>query len=306
MPMKEGALRSRLSDALRSAAARSAVMRRGGIRACPWRAWVLGVFLCAAPLGAHASPVALSADYTLSIAGITMAEFRILGNFDGPSYIIGGTGDSRSVTSIIAPFQGRTKSEGRISDGRISPQSYLLDLKISNKRQVVSMNFERGKVSEVAVRPQMPLFPTAIPLKDEHQKGVLDPISAVVIPLPDGPLTGPSVCNRNLPIFDGSYRYDMTLSYKRLERLPVIGKPNERTDVYVCKLKYLPIAGHRPNRKSTVFWATNEDIEIWLTPLRSAGVLIPYRLVMPTPFGQAVAAISRITLSHGQERAAAQ
>ena len=56
--------------------------------------------------------------------------------------------------------------------------------------------------------------PERVPLTDAHKRDIIDPLSAFLMPVPEGASpVGPSVCNRRVPVFDGYTRFDVTLTY---------------------------------------------------------------------------------------------
>lgn len=254
---------------------------------------------------AQVADAQVEVEYTLHIAGLQLATFGLSGDFSKVRYQISGKGESAGLARLIASFNGWTKSAGAISGDNIRPATYSLDFSANRKRQAVEMGFTGGTVQELAVYPPEPPSPLAIPVTLQHRAGVLDPVSAVVLPIPPGEITGNSVCDRRLPIFDGRHRYDLVLSFKRVEAVPVAGHPNETTNIFVCKIKYFPIAGHKPKKEATEYWAHAEDIELWLAPIRSAGVFIPYRALMPTPIGQATFALSKLSVEAPERSTAA-
>jgi hypothetical protein len=84
----------------------------------------------------------------------------------------------------------------------------------------------------------------------------------------------------------------------------VAGKSKQRTSLFVCKIKYNPIAGHKPKRKSTRFWQNNEDMEIWLAPTASARLFVPYRVIVPSRIGPVVLSLSKLNISQQEQQAA--
>ncbi|MEJ2117181.1 MAG: DUF3108 domain-containing protein, partial [Alphaproteobacteria bacterium] len=100
-----------------------------------------------------------------------------------------------------------------------------------------------------------------------------------------------SVCNQRLPIFDGKARYDLRLSYKRTKRIRT--RTGYKGPAYICKVKFVPIAGHRPSNKESRYAARTEGMEIWLIPVKRAELYIPYYVRIPTPMGAA-----SLTASH--------
>jgi hypothetical protein len=84
-------------------------------------------------------------------------------------------------------------------------------------------------------------------------------------------------------VFDGKQRYDIVLKPKRTETL-ANGAPLAGV-VAVCQVKYVPIAGHKPDHPGVKFVAENEDIEVWHVSVPGTTLYIPYQVVMPTTWG---------------------
>lgn len=271
--------------------------------ALPGAALMFALLLSGPPAHADGTTTVVT-KYELSIAGISLASFKFFSDFDSRGYSISGRGDSSRLVELIAKFEGSTKSAGAFAGLNVLPASYRLSFLSGNRNQSVEMHFSNDTVDKLAVDPPQSPSAARIPIKPAHRTGVLDPLSAVLLPLPEGELDGNSVCDRRLPIFDGRHRYDLVFSYKRTETAPVAGKPQERTSLFVCKIKYNPIAGHKPQVNSTLYWQNSEDIEIWLAPVTSAGMLVPYRAMLPTPIGSAVLSLSKIKISKKQQQAA--
>ena len=82
-----------------------------------------------------------------------------------------------------------------------------------------------------------------------------------------------------MPVFDGYTRFDVDLSY--------VGQRNVKARGYagpvaICSVRYNPIAGHRRDRPATKFMAENRDMEVWLAPVGSSGVAMPFRVSVCT------------------------
>ena len=87
-----------------------------------------------------------------------------------------------------------------------------------------------------------------------------------------------------LPIFDGKERFDLVLSYKGQMRVAEQQPSGQPSLAYVCKVRYVPIAGHKVDA-DTSFMATSDAIEVALRPVPSAHVLVPYQITIPTMAG---------------------
>jgi hypothetical protein len=159
---------------------------------------------------------------------------------------------------------------------------------VSDKRaDEVRMVLRAGAVKDVSVEPPVVPAPDRVPLTEAHRKGVTDPLSAVIIPVPgNGELLTPEVCQRKLAIFDGRQRADLDLVFKRMDR--VKADKGYAGPVVVCTVLYRPIAGHRPDRAAVKYVIEQRDMEMWLAPIAGTRMLVPFRFSVPTPFGLGV------------------
>jgi hypothetical protein len=56
----------------------------------------------------------------------------------------------------------------------------------------------------------------------------------------------------------------------------------------ICAARYVPISGHSRDRPATKFMADNKDLEVWLAPIASDHVLVPFRVSARTMIGTLV------------------
>jgi len=251
-----------------------------------------------------AGPVTIVTKYDLTIAGIPLGGLKFHSDIDGRSYTLSGHGESSRLVKLIANYEGRAKSAGALAGVQVLPADYELKFRGGDKKQSVDMHFADGAIDQLEIHPPAKPSRTSVPVEPMHRVGVIDPMSALIMPLPQGEIDGESACNRRLPIFDGRYRYDVVLSFKRTETVRTGGKSKQRMTLYVCKIKYEPIAGHKPTRKTTIFWQSNEGMEMWLAPVVSAGLFVPYRVVAPARIGTVVLSLSKLKVSEQQQQAA--
>jgi hypothetical protein len=126
-----------------------------------------------------------------------------------------------------------------------------------------------------------------VPVTDAHRKGVVDPMSAGLMPVAGkGEVVAPDACKRKLAVFDGRQRADIDLVYKRMDQ--VKADKGYQGPVVVCTVLYNPIAGHRPERPEIKYLIAQRDMEMWLAPIAGTRVLVPFRFSVPTPFGLGV------------------
>ena len=83
-----------------------------------------------------------------------------------------------------------------------------------------------------------------------------------------------------------------------------VEKPGYRGPVLVCNVRYVAIAGHRPDRPGTRFMEENRDMSVWLAPIEGTRVLFPMRISVRTMAGVSVIEATRwaATAAAGRSR----
>jgi hypothetical protein len=98
-----------------------------------------------------------------------------------------------------------------------------------------------------------------------------------------------------VPIFDGKERFDLLLSYRGEMKVSEQQPSGQPGIAYVCRVRYLPIAGHKADSE-TQFMAANDSIEVALRPIPSANLLVPYHVNIPTMAGYATVVSKRVEI----------
>jgi hypothetical protein len=159
------------------------------------------------------------------------------------------------------------------------------------------MGLNAGNVSALEITPPLDSKPDRVPLEETHKRGVVDPVSALIMPATvSGNPMDRGNCNRTIPIFDGAARFDVVLSYSETR---TVDKPGYKGSVLVCDARYVPIAGHRSMRPSTKFMQDNRDMQVWLAPVEGTRFLVPLRISVRTMIGMSVIEASNWTLQGG-------
>jgi len=260
-----------------------------------WRATRVAatlLFLTGGAAGARAD--LWRATYSVSLLGLPIGTAGITGEIRRTGYHIEGRAKLTGLAWLVSNSRGAADGSGAIVDGRILPQSYAVTAANSRITRTMRMSLAGSAVTGVDISPPFEDKPDRVPLRDQDKRGVLDPIGAFLVTVPDGqPLVSPAACNRTIPVFDGYTRFDVRLTYVGERRVTADGY---RGPVAVCAVRYLPIAGHRPDRPGTRFMAENKNIEVWLAPIESARVLLPYRISVMTMIGATVIEASQFSV----------
>lgn len=225
---------------------------------------------------------ALHARYGVSLLGLPLGKASLDGEVAGQTYKISINARLTGIASVVSSSKGAAVASGAFLRGLIVPSAYANTSANATQTRTVRVAMSGGSVKGVDISPPIDPSPERVPLTDAHTRNIVDPLSAMIMPVPGTePIMGPAACNRTIPVYDGFTRFDVTLTYIGQRQVKAKGYAGP---VSVCAVRYTPIAGHR-NRKPVQFMAQNKDIEVWLAPVGANRVLVPFRISMATMIG---------------------
>jgi hypothetical protein len=244
---------------------------------------MLAALVLAAAAPAHGQGRLVS-QYSISIAGIRIGRGELTADFGEDGYTAEGGGRASGFLRILVGGQAQVSSRGRLIDGCPTPTAFSASLEDENERTAVDMTFDNGTVKSLRAESSAPAA-DRVPITAEHRVDVGDPVSAMLIPAPEG--LAPAVCTRSLHIFDGHRRYDMDLTYKRIDQAKTKGYQGP---VLVCAVAFKPIAGHKPGSALVKYLTGGREMELWLAPISGTRLVGPYRLAVANLLGDLVIA----------------
>jgi hypothetical protein len=235
-------------------------------------------------------PANVRAVYEINFNGFNVGSFEFLSQSEEESYTLAG---SAQLSLLLGAFKwiGETRSFGLISNPMPKPAAFTFDFKANSKAGSTKMDFADGVVADIKHVPPPEPRPGSVPLRQQHLRGVLDPLSAIMVVA----RATANPCDRRLPIFDGKERFDLVLSYKGQTKVNEQQPSGQPPIAHVCRVKYHPIAGHKVDTENS-FLATTDGIEVALRPIPSANVLIPYQITIPTMVGYATITSKRVEI----------
>lgn len=237
-------------------------------------------------------PASVRAVYDVNFNGFNVGTFEFQAQSEQQTYTLAGNA-RLSVLLGAFTWDGITRSFGLIANQALRPAGFSFDFKSSMKSGSTKMAFADGEVTDITNLPPAPPKPDVIPVREQHLKGVLDPLTAVLA-VSRGSTANP--CDRRLPVFDGKERFDIILSPKGEAKITEQQPSGQPGMAYVCKVRYLPIAGHRVD-SDTKYMAANDGIEVMLRPVPSANVYVPYQVTIPTLAGTATIVSKRVDIA---------
>ncbi len=234
-----------------------------------------------APEPAHDSD--LKVKYKISFLGFDLAHANLAAKFEHGFYAVRVGYRTTGLVKIFAAANGDISATGAADVNHVMPADFHQQTKENAKESKVDMTIVQGSVATDAAIPEAPEDPHRVPVKDENRKNVLDPLSALLIPVGKGkdPLSAAS-CNRTIPIFDGWTRFDITMTFKEMK---TIKTGAYKGDAVVCAVRWVPIAGHISTREGTKFMMDNKNIDVTLAPIADTGYLAPLHVGIQTLHG---------------------
>jgi hypothetical protein len=216
----------------------------------------------------------IDATYTVGFARISVGNVTIAADLKENDYTIVTTGRVGGVMRILASGEALLATRGIIKDGRLEPRSFTSKIMSEDASEDVTMSIEDGNVTKLAVTP--PADSKAVQATEADRQGIIDPLTAMLVPAgAAGENLSQEACQRTLPIFDGRYRYNLKLTFKRMDKGSA-GK-GYAGPVIVCAVEYQPIAGHRASTPLVKYLSEGREMEIVLAPVAGTRVLAPLR-----------------------------
>lgn len=284
--------------------------RRGGGRAwsAPARlvlAWLAGVGPALAEPPQH--PARFAVRYGVSFLGLPVGEADLALAWGEGRYALDLSGRLRGMPGFFLDGAGGAAAAGRVvpaDPARLEPASFQVESRYAGRPVRVTMRLERGRgrgrgrgqgrdhdgsrVRDVVLDPVPTPRPDRVPLGPEDTVGVLDPLSILAVPVGSAPLD-PGLCERRIPVFDGATRADLVLSRGALV---AVEKGPYRGPALECRVRWVPVAGHRANGSGVRRMAENDDMRVRLAPVpgmtmgtATGAVLLPLAISVGTGWG---------------------
>jgi hypothetical protein len=245
------------------------------------------------PISSTAAEIAHEATYTISIGGLPVGKAETNSRFTEAGYATIIEGTTSGVSRIFSNAKATLLGSGRFSGRRVEPISFSLETSESGFETHVRMAMRAGTITSVLASPQLREASDRVPIKSEHKRDIVDPVGAfLVIAGGRGSAIDKGICDRTIEVFDGWQRFDIALFYKETRLVTGVDGAYDGK-VVKCGARYIPIAGHRKNREETKLMAANERFEVWYAPIEGMRLLIPYRILIGTKFGDLVIASTR-------------
>jgi hypothetical protein len=242
-------------------------------------------------------PTQVTAVYSLHFTGFgELGKFKFQSRIQGNQYTITGNADVK--VPLIYTWSSTMNGGGNLAGEEPHPTAYTFSshgkpIIGGSKSLNVRMGFKDRAVEQLSVVPPGSTGAASfVPLKPEHLKNILDPLTAVMVTTR---AKAGSPCGRRIPIFDGKQRFDLITSPAGQQRVPEARPSGQPAIGYVCKVRYIPVAGFKDSEDHRNM-VNNSTAEIALRPVPSANLLVPYRITVATKWGTGSMLLQRMDI----------
>ena len=229
----------------------------------------------------------LEAHYEATLAGIPVGKGAWAIDISDDAFSAAASGGTAGLLKAFAGGSGTGAAQGRVVNGALVSTNYSATTTTSKKSEAIHLVLVNGNVKEYGIEPEPPVDADRLPLTEAHRRGVYDPMTGAMLRVPGtaDPL-GPDACHTGAGVFDGRMRYDLKLDFKRMET--VKAEKGYHGPVVVCAVYFTPVAGYIPDRAVIKYLAAQRHMEIAFAPVAGTRILVPFRIVIPTPLGTAM------------------
>jgi hypothetical protein len=248
----------------------------------------------------------ISAIYRVELAGFNLGNYQLTTTFNGNDYELRGEGRFSILEGLIYNWTGSAASRGKVTGSGPTPSMYAMSFKGGDKAGQLRMTFNGGAVTDVAMVPRKRPNPHVIPVTPNQLEGVLDPMTgAFLMAQSDNPNGDLKVCDQTIPVFDGEQRFNLILTPKKTVKVEKNASTGYSGFAAICRVKFIPISGYRPDNPGIKLMSETNDIEVWLVSLPGTRMYVPYRIVLPTVVGYGSATSTSFQVARGARASAA-
>ena len=221
--------------------------------------------------------------YSISYLGATVGSADWQLSLVADRYDIEASAQIKGLMSVLVDGEGSGHASGIVAKDRAIPGRFEAHVVTSDETDTIQMALQNGAIRQLVALPPFPPTPKRVPLTAALLQGVIDPLSASIIP--DDTVGGgvSDQCSRVLPVFDGRRRYDVGLSFKESREVSIPGDAAE--PILVCKLVLTPLAGQQVKSSILHYLVKGQEIEVSLKPIAQAHILVPVGAAIPMLVG---------------------
>ncbi|MBN9309628.1 DUF3108 domain-containing protein [Devosia sp.] len=242
-------------------------------------------------LPAAAEETRTRAEYTVTMGGTHIANVTIILTDNGSQYALALDAKIAGLAQLIASGSAKASSVGTSGRDGLHAQKFDLLTRAAGEEFTSAITYASGSVATFKVEPPIVDNIDRIAIERKQLATATDMMAPFVL---RGPALDKSLCNKQMPIFTGVERFNLSLKYVK-DDTATSRRTGYQGPLVLCSVHYTPISGHYTYNEITNYLAQNERILIWFAPLKLAGTYIPYRALITTEAGDLSVVLTDLT-----------
>ena len=233
----------------------------------------------AADSAASAGVRGITVQYSGSVMIFQVADIVVNGQFANDDY----SASARLTTAGLAALFSDADIEAGVSGyrygPRLQPWRYSHYNHASSKNRTVGIDFPDG-VATPNIEPPFGNMGEP-PATAEERTGASDPLSTLLAIGLGAASSSDSLCDGQLPVFDGRARYNLRFEDGGTERVRTRAWSG---DAQICHAYYEPISGYEADEfpdEDTI----SHPITFWMAPVHGGDLYVPVRIRTNAGFG---------------------
>lgn len=254
----------------------------------PLIAAILAFSVLSWPAAAATSP--LRATYDVYFGGLHILSAESEFTPEEAGYALTARAKTRGILEVFFDWRGETRSAGRFDGGRAVPVLHTNFGWRGDRQRSVTLDYgPAGDVLSARIDP--PPDPDEVTdLPADAPDGTIDPLS--VIAQLSRAVSASGSCTGEFAVYDGRRRYDLRISDKGREALPVTDYSIFSGEAMVCGIEYAMLGGQRKERSK--YAETARERVVYVARPVEGGPAIPVGLKIETDFGTLMAHLTGI------------
>ena len=230
---------------------------------------------------ASAAEVQVTARYSVTLGGTQIALATVKLETQGDKYSMILDARVSGLATLVATGTARASSRGAVQKSGLRASLFDMVTRASGGEYSSDISFSTNGVESFVVAPPILNNIDRIAIERKHLTASNDMLAPFVV---RGDGLNAQLCERKMPIFTGTERFNLTMRYARGDTA-TSKRTGYQGPVIVCAMRYTPISGHYTSSEITRYLAENDRILIWYAPLETEGWYIPYRALVTTAEG---------------------
>jgi hypothetical protein len=211
--------------------------------------------------------------YSVSLAGFSLGDAILRTTLSAQHYKVAVSAD---VGALFVNVKLQGEASGSRAGGKLTPDRFRMAMS-GSEEGAVDIRFEGTAATSAKITPPLPAkaLNNRVPFTEAHLKGVLDPLSALLVMSIGSTSSSANPCHNVLPVFTGYARFDVSLHPKSAR------EAQSEPTVVTCQVHYVAIAGHARSGAA----AKDMKLEIDFKRLSKPRVWLLQHMSLPTPMG---------------------